>query len=128
MSDAQVGRIAKGMVILITAAALTSSIYSTTSLVALLLIGYAGVAQFFPGVVLGLYWDRVTRTGVFAGLTTGTTIAAILMLTKRDPFRGVNAGFIAFCFNFAVTTAVSLFTSTRVSGFDVEPSSAPAQD
>jgi hypothetical protein len=40
------------------------------------------------------------------------------MLTGRDPYRGLNAGFIALCFNFAVTGLVSLFTQMRVAGFD----------
>jgi len=113
MTDAQVGRLAKIMVLVITASALTSAIYSTTSLVALLLIGYAGVAQFFPGVVLGLYSRRVTRAGVAAGFTAGIALVAFLLLTKRDPFMGWNAGFLALCLNFVVTGAVSLLTSSR---------------
>jgi len=35
--------------------------------VALLMLGYAGVTQLFPGVVLGLFSKRVTASGVFAG-------------------------------------------------------------
>ncbi|HEY8671327.1 MAG TPA: sodium:solute symporter family protein [Terriglobales bacterium] len=118
MTDAQVGRLAKIMVVVITAAALTSAIYSTTSLVALLLVGYAGVAQFFPGVVLGLYSKRVTRAGVAAGFSTGIALVAFLLLTKRDPFMGWNAGFIALCLNFVVTGAVSLLTTSREAAFD----------
>jgi solute:Na+ symporter, SSS family len=126
MSDAQVGRLAKAMVVVITAVALTSAIYSSTSLVALLLVGYAGVAQFFPGVVLGLYSRRVTRAGVSAGLATGIAMVTFLLLTKRDPFMGVNAGFISLCFNFAVTTGVSLLMPSRVSGFEDSPAPSPA--
>src|SRR5260370_34704790 len=58
MSDQQVARLAKTTVLVITAAALCSSIYSSATLVSLLLVGYAGVSQFFPGVVLGLYSKR----------------------------------------------------------------------
>jgi hypothetical protein len=62
---------------------------------------------------------RVTTAGVFAGLATGVSIAAfLLMLTGRDPYRGLNAGFIALCLNCAGTGVVSLFTRVRVAGFD----------
>jgi len=81
---------------------------SSTTLVSLLLLGYAGVTQFFPGVVLGLFWNRVTTLGVFAGLAAGITTVALLMLTNRDPFFGWSAGFVALCLNFGVAMIVSL--------------------
>lgn len=111
MTDRQVARLAKITVLMITIAALVLAIDSSTSLVGLLLVGYAGVAQFFPGVVFGLYSKRPTVPGVFAGLVTGVAIAAVLMLTQHDPVIGLNAGFIALCFNFAVTAIVSMLTS-----------------
>ena len=46
--------------------------------------------------------------GVFAGLVTGVAIGMILVFTKRDPYLGLNAGFIALCLNFAVTAVVSI--------------------
>jgi SSS family solute:Na+ symporter len=108
MTDSQVARLAKTTVVVITVVALFSSIYSFATLVSLLLVGYAGVTQFFPGVVLGLFSKRVTMPGVFAGMMTGVLIVVLLMLSKRDPFMGLNAGFIALCCNFAVVAAVSL--------------------
>jgi SSS family solute:Na+ symporter len=86
--------------------------------VSLLLLGYDGVAQIFPGIVLGLFSRRVTTLGIFAGMATGIAIAAVLMLTGRDPYMGLNAGFIALCFNFAVTWAASLLTPLGAGGFD----------
>jgi SSS family solute:Na+ symporter len=115
-TDAQVARLAKIMVLVITAVALYFAIYSSTTLVALLLLGYAGVTQFFPGVVLGLYSRRVTTTGVFTGLVAGVGTVAWLMLTKRDPFHGLNAGFCSLCLNFAVTIAVSLLWPASAAG------------
>jgi len=117
MSDPQVAKLAKTTVLVIIIAALCSAIYSSTSLVALLLLGYAGVAQFFPGVTLGLYSKRVTTPAVFAGMVTGVAIVAFLMLSKHDPIMGLNAGFIALGFNFAITGVVSLLTSSQKSGF-----------
>jgi solute:Na+ symporter, SSS family len=108
MTDPQVARLAKITVVVITVVALFSSIYSFATLVSLLLVGYAGVTQFFPGVLLGLFSKRVTMPGIFAGMVTGVLIVVLLMLSKRDPFMGLNAGFIALCCNFAVVAAVSL--------------------
>ncbi|MBZ5512815.1 MAG: hypothetical protein LAN70_16835 [Acidobacteriia bacterium] len=124
MTDAQVARLAKVMVVVITVIALYFAITSAASIVSLLLLGYAGVTQFFPGVVLGLYSRRVTTAGVFAGLAVGVLTAAVLILSKRDPFHGLNAGFIGLCVNFAITAVVSLVTPVRASGFDQPVQSA----
>jgi SSS family solute:Na+ symporter len=45
---------------------------------------------------------------VFAGLLAGVMCAALLILGKKDPIGGVNAGFVALCLNFAVSVVVSL--------------------
>ncbi len=118
MTDQQVAKLAKATVLVITAAALCSAIYTSTSLVSLLLVGYAGVTQFFPGVVLGLYSKRVTTPGIFAGMVTGVLLVVLLILSNHDPIMGLNAGFIALCFNFAVTGIVSLLSSKNESGFE----------
>lgn len=103
------------MVVAISLVSLYLAIYSSATLVSLLLIGYAGVTQFFPGVVLGLYSSRVTTAGVFAGLITGLALVALLMLSNRDPFHGWSAGFLALAANFAVTAGVSLTHQPRKS-------------
>jgi SSS family solute:Na+ symporter len=91
-------------------------------------VGYAGVAQFFPGVALGLYSKRVTTLGVFAGMVTGVVVVVVLMLSNHDPIMGLNAGFIALCFNFAVTGVVSSLTSSAKSGFEPDFASSPAAE
>ena len=125
MTDPQVAKLAKLMVMVLTSAALYLAIQTSVSLVSLLLLGYAGVAQIFPGVALGLFSRRVTTSGVFAGMITGIAVAALLMLTGRDPYRGLSAGFIALCFNVAVTGVVSVLTPVQVSGFE-KPAAAVA--
>jgi SSS family solute:Na+ symporter len=117
MSDDQVAKLAKRMVLVVTGMALYLAIYSSTTLVYLLLIGFAGVSQFFPGVVLGLWWRRITMPGAFSGIVVGVATASFLMLTKRDPFMGINAGFFALCLNFLVTVGVSSVTRFQPSGF-----------
>ena len=126
MTDGQVEKLAKIAVLAITCAALAAAIFNSTTLVGLLLMGYAGVSQFFPGVVLGLFSKRATMSGVFAGMVTGILVAVLLMLSKHDPLMGLNAGFIALCFNFAVTGLVSLLTYTGENGFSPDFVASPA--
>ena len=111
MTDDQVKKLARVMVVAISLISLYFAIYSSTTLVSLLLLGYAGVTQFFPGVVLGLYWKRVSALGVFAGLIAGVGAVAFLILSNRDPFYGWSAGFVALCLNFAITVILSLFST-----------------
>jgi solute:Na+ symporter, SSS family len=118
MTDDQVARLARMTVVALSLISLYFAIYSSTTLVSLLLLGYAGVTQFFPGVVLGLYWRRVTKAGVFAGMIAGVASVAFLVLSKRDPFLGLNAGFVGLCFNFLITVVLSLLTPREPSGFE----------
>ena len=113
MTDDQVSKLARVMVVVLSLISLYAAIYSSVTLVSLLLLGYAGVTQFFPGVVLGLYWKSVTARGVFAGLLAGVALAACLFLSKRDPWFGWSAGFLALCVNFLVTVFVSLLAPDR---------------
>ena len=94
------------------------ALYSSSTLVGLLLFAYSGIAQFFPGVLLGLYWPRVTSTGVFAGLVTGVALGMTLTFTKHDPLMGINAGFLALCVNVAVTVVGSLATAAQPNRFE----------
>ncbi len=126
MTDDQVARLAKALVIVLTLVALYFAIYSATTLVNLLLLGYAGVTQFLPGVLFGLFWKRVTKPGVFTGLVTGIAVVAYLVLTKQDPFYGVNAGFFALCVNFVVTISSSLMTRAEANPFYDDPAPADA--
>jgi len=112
MTDQQVGRMSRIMVLVISATALYFAIYSSTTLVALLLIGYAGVTQLFPGIVLGLFSRRVSSTTILGGLGVGVATVAALILGKHDPFFGINAGFVALCLNFLT---VGLLNLTKIS-------------
>jgi SSS family solute:Na+ symporter len=107
MTDDQVARLARVMVVAISLISLYFAIYSSTTLVSLLLLGYAGVTQFFPGVVLGLFWKRATMPAVFAGMVVGVATVVYLVLTKQDPLLGFNAGFVALCLNLLVTVVLS---------------------
>jgi len=114
MTDRQVAALAKIMVLVLTSGALYLAIHSAVSLVSLLLMGYAGVAQFFPGIVLGLCSKKVSGAGVFAGIVCGVAVVAFLILTNRDPWLGLNPGFIGLCLNLAVVGVISSMRPARV--------------
>jgi SSS family solute:Na+ symporter len=108
--EERVMRVSRIMVIVIMTVSLFFALKFPNELVPLLILGYDGVSQFFPGVVFGLFWKKVTKAGVLAGILTGVAVVAVLILTKNDPFLGINAGFVGLVFNTGVTVAVSLAT------------------
>jgi solute:Na+ symporter, SSS family len=118
MSDEKIGGVARVAVGAITAFALYLSLHSSTTLVGLLILAYSGVAQFVPGIVLGLYSRRVTAKGVLSGLIAGLASVACLTFTHRDPFMGLNGGFVGLIVNLLVLSAVSSVTSQGSNGFD----------
>ncbi|HXH51018.1 MAG TPA: sodium:solute symporter family protein [Terriglobia bacterium] len=118
MSDDGVAKLAKVASVVLMAIALLFALSGARTIVALLLLGYAGVTQFFPGVVLGLYWGRASRSGVFSGLVVGIVTVAFLILSRRDPFMGLNAGFVALILNFFVAITISLKTKSNQPGFE----------
>lgn len=109
-SEDTVMRLSRFMVIFVMVLALVFAIFFPNELVNLLIFGYDGVSQFFPGVVLGLFWRRVTRTGIFVGMVAGLGIVFGLILTNNDPFLGMNAGFVGLAVNCAVAYIGSLMT------------------
>jgi solute:Na+ symporter, SSS family len=108
MTDDGVARLARTMVVLLGATSLVLAIYGSTTIVSLLLTAYSVMTQCFPGVVLGLYWKRVTGRGIFIGMIAGVLSAVSLMSAHLDPVFGLNAGFVGLCINFAVAIIGSL--------------------
>lgn len=108
--------VARMTLLLLTTIALYFTIFLPDMVVNLLLTGYSGVTQFFPMIVLGLYWKKASRLGAYAGLLVGEVLVFALILGKMDPlpFAGMNlnAGFVAFVSNLIVFVLVSLVTST----------------
>jgi SSS family solute:Na+ symporter len=109
-------KLARVVVLVLTAIALALAIYLPNMLVNLLLTGYSGVTQFFPMIVLGLFWKSSTKIASFAGLIVGEFLVFYLMLNKLDPLAvgglHLNAGFVALVVNMAVFLVVSLATRT----------------
>jgi SSS family solute:Na+ symporter len=117
-SEEKVMTLSRFMVLVIMAFALVFAIFFPNELVNLLILGYDGVSQFFPGVVLGLFWKRVTRAGVFAGIGGGIILVFFLIISGRDPFLGMNAGFVGLALNALLTVSVSLMSKPEKGGFE----------
>jgi solute:Na+ symporter, SSS family len=121
------GRMARFVVLALTAIALSLAIFLPNMLVNLLLTGYSGVTQFFPMIVLGLFWKKATRIGAYSGLIVGEILVFGLILGKLDPLAvggmNLNAGFVALFFNLITYVAVSLATCSAE-----HPVSAKARD
>ena len=103
VSEEHLMRATRGFMFLLAVAALLLAMWSPNELVRLLILGYDGVAQLFPGIVLGVFARRVTVRPVFAGLVAGILVVIALVWTGNDPFLGMNAGFVGLAANAAVT-------------------------
>jgi len=106
--DEKVMRLSRFMVIVIMTVSLVFALFMPNELVNLLILGYDGVCQFFPGVVFGLFWKRASKSAVMAGLLAGIVMVGVLILSGNDPFLGLNAGFIGLILNVVVTVTITL--------------------
>ncbi len=110
------GKLVRVVVLMLTIIALGLAIFLPNMLVNLLLTGYSGVTQFFPMIVLGLFWKSSTKIASFAGLIVGEFLVFYMILNKLDPLPimglHLNAGFAALVVNMVVFVVVSLATRT----------------
>jgi SSS family solute:Na+ symporter len=113
LGDVHLARLARGLLVALTALSLWFALHSSATLLGLLQLGYGMVGQFFPGVVLGLFWRPVRGSAVLSGILVGLAALAFLELTGRDPVLGISAGFLALGANFCVTIGLSLLRFGR---------------
>ena len=111
MTDSHLMKAARVMMLAIALIALGLSLWAPKEIVQLLLLGYDGVCQFFPAVVLGLFIRRIDLRAATAGIITGVGTVVFLVATGRDPQWGMNAGFVALLVNLAVTLLATFFSS-----------------
>ncbi len=110
-SDRSVFWLTKALVFPLTGVALVITLAEPALIVSVLLVAYALIAQLFPGVVIGgIFWQRATKHGMFAGLLVGWGVSGALMLTGHDPIAGLNAGLVGLLCNAIVFMVVSLLT------------------
>ncbi|AUG76917.1 Na+/solute symporter [Kitasatospora sp. MMS16-BH015] len=117
----EVGRLAKLLVPVVAALALFFTFRGGSSIVNLLLMGYALVTQLFPALVLSLPSRRlVTAWGAAAGIVAGVATVATVTLTGTtvarllpgfpQPVRDLNVGVVALVVNLAALAVVSALT------------------
>ncbi len=87
-----------------------------TTLVGLLLIGYNGVTQLFPGVVLGVTPRRPPAFAVGAGIVAGLLVLIFFTLTGRSQLEGINTGLVALAVNGLVVAIVWAIALTSSAG------------
>ncbi|NJL28173.1 MAG: sodium:solute symporter family protein [Thermoanaerobaculia bacterium] len=98
-------------VVMLCAVAFYFAVYSKTSLVALLLAAYGGVAQIFPLVFAAFYWPRANGKGALAGLLTGLAVNVFFLnFPALGPIPGLHEGIYGLAANVVVFGAVSLLT------------------
>jgi SSS family solute:Na+ symporter len=79
-----------------------------TTLVGLLLIGYNGITQLFPGVVLGVTNRRPSAIAVGAGIIAGIAVLIVFAITGQSQLFAINTGVIALAANIIVLALTSI--------------------
>lgn len=70
-------------------------------------VAYTGLAQLAPGFILSLYWKKVSRQGVAAGMTFGIVVLFVLRILQLTPM-GFPGFMWAFFGNIIITVVMSL--------------------
>ena len=109
-SNATVTRLAKSLVPAVALVAVFFTLQGGATIVAMLLMGYNFVSQFFPAVVCSFAKrNPVTPQGAFCGILTGT-LAVVALTLSNIPLADLNVGLAALMLNIVATTLVSAAT------------------
>jgi solute:Na+ symporter, SSS family len=120
-SEETVALTARCLVPVIALVAVYFTLQGGQTIVALLLMGYSFVTQFFPAALCSLMRNNpVTKAGAFAGIIVGAATVAIVTVTHSTvatllPFlpsamNDINVGFVALILNVIATTIASVAT------------------
>lgn len=110
-TDKQVQTLARVMVWVVAAVTFLFSIHSNATIVALLLMGYNFVSQFFPTLLFAIFARNVvSKVGAFAGIFIGVALVVYFTLSNQSLLWGINTGFWALLVNFVVVLIVSAVT------------------
>jgi len=123
-TDVGVSRLAKLLVPVVALVSVFFTLRGGTTIVALLLMGYAFVTQLFPTLIASLLpHNPVTREGAFAGIGVGVATVAVTTLTHTsvaslfpalpEELRDLNIGIVALLLNIIALGVVSALTRRR---------------
>ncbi len=118
---AHVSRVARLLVPVVALVAVSFTLRGGSTIVALLLMGYSFVTQFFPSLLMSLRaHNPVTKEGAFVGICVGVITVAVISsldtsLAKIAPaapqaFQDLNIGIVALGLNIVATAVVSALT------------------
>jgi len=124
VTDVTVSNLAKALVPVIALVSVLFTLQGGSTIVALLLMGYAFVTQLFPSLLASLLpHNPVTREGAFAGICVGVATVAATSLTHTsvatllpalpEALRDLNIGIVALLLNLVATGIVSALTHRR---------------
>jgi SSS family solute:Na+ symporter len=111
MSDTRQRQWIRGLVVAVSAVAYYFAVFSETSIVALLLGAYGGVAQIFPLVFATFYWPRATGAGALSGLVAGIGINTLFLVAPALRPLPLHEGIYGLAANVLAFVAVSLLTA-----------------
>lgn len=120
-SESLVTSVAKYLVPVVSLIALYFTFNGGQTIVALLLMGYSMVTQFFPAIVFSfMKKNPLSKVGAFSGILVGEFVVAYVTITNQTmatimPFmpqgiQDLNTGIVAIIINLIVTFIVSAFT------------------
>jgi SSS family solute:Na+ symporter len=122
LSDTRTAWVSRALVPVITAVAVALVFTAPDMLVALLLMGYAGISQFVPAVLLGMFARWPTRAAILAGLCTGLGVVVGCQITGTPLPLGMHPGFLGLLANVTVVVGLSFVTpkldSARLQRFE----------
>jgi SSS family solute:Na+ symporter len=110
LSDTRAAWVSRLLVPVVAAVALAFVFAAPGMLVSLLLMGFAGIGQFLPGVLLGMFSRWPTRWGVTGGIVAGLAVVVWCQVTGRHMPMGIHPGFLGLVVNLAVVFVASMFT------------------
>lgn len=130
-TEAQVATLARYMVPVVALVSLYFTFHGGQTIVALLLMGYSMVTQFFPAIVFSLKKNNpISKAGAFCGILAGELIVGYVTVAHQTvatmmPFmpqwvKDLNIGIVAMIVNLVVTFAVSAFTRNASISAEVE--------
>ncbi len=111
LDDASERRLIRFLVIVIAGVAYYFAVFSSFSLVYLLLFSYGFLNQFLPLLVAAFFWPRATRPGVLAGLIVGCTTVIVWTSFPELQWQKIHPGIWGLAANFIVMVSVSLATA-----------------
>ncbi|MBV8216790.1 MAG: sodium:solute symporter family protein [Verrucomicrobia bacterium] len=88
-------------------------VYNRASLVGLLLIGYSGITQLFPGVVLSLRKQPPHAWSVATGIIVALVLLSVFALQGTSVIYGAHAGTVALAANVGCVFLIDYFVGAR---------------